>query len=66
MFLTVDCQPRTFGTPPVRGSEGELTVPCVPICVAKTGTYDFAPLSEGATAVGCSAWGDATLKHMED
>jgi isocitrate dehydrogenase len=31
---------------------------------AKTVTYDFARLMEGATEVKCSAFGDAMIKHM--
>ena len=31
---------------------------------AKTVTYDFARLMEGATEVACSAFGDAVIKHM--
>ncbi|MEO7623060.1 MAG: NADP-dependent isocitrate dehydrogenase [Gallionella sp.] len=31
---------------------------------AKTVTYDFARLMEGATEVKCSAFGDAIIKHM--
>ena len=31
---------------------------------AKTVTYDFARLMEGATQVSCSAFGDAMIAHM--
>jgi isocitrate dehydrogenase len=31
---------------------------------AKTVTYDFARLMEGATEVKCSAFGDAVIAHM--
>jgi isocitrate dehydrogenase len=40
----------------VRGIEGAIT--------AKTVTYDFARLMDGATEVKCSAFGDAVIKHM--
>ncbi len=33
---------------------------------AKTVTYDFARLMEGATKVKCSEFGDEVVKHMED
>jgi isocitrate dehydrogenase len=32
---------------------------------AKTVTYDFARLMEGATEIKCSEFGDAIIKHME-
>ncbi len=32
---------------------------------AKTVTYDFERLMEGATLLKCSAFGDAIIKHME-
>jgi isocitrate dehydrogenase len=41
----------------VRGVEGSIA--------AKTVTYDFARLMEGATEVKCSAFGDAIIKHMD-
>jgi isocitrate dehydrogenase len=31
---------------------------------AKTVTYDFARLTEGAREVKCSEFGDAIIKHM--
>jgi isocitrate dehydrogenase len=31
---------------------------------AKTVTYDFARLMEGAQQVSCSAFGEAMIKHM--
>lgn len=31
---------------------------------AKTVTYDFHRLMEGATKVKCGAFGDAVIKHM--
>jgi isocitrate dehydrogenase len=31
---------------------------------AKTVTYDFARLTDNATEVSCSAFGDAIIKHM--
>jgi isocitrate dehydrogenase len=31
---------------------------------AKTVTYDFARLMDGATEVSCSAFGDAIIQHM--
>ena len=40
----------------VKGMEGAIA--------AKTVTYDFARLMEGATEVSCSAFGDAMIKHM--
>ena len=33
---------------------------------AKTVTYDFHRLMEGATLLKCSEFGDAVIKHMED
>ncbi len=33
---------------------------------AKTVTYDFDRLMEGATKVKCSEFGDAMIKHMDD
>jgi isocitrate dehydrogenase len=33
---------------------------------AKTVTYDFARLMEGATEVKCSQFGDAVIQHMQD
>jgi isocitrate dehydrogenase len=41
----------------VRGLEGAIA--------AKTVTYDFARLMEGATEIKCSEFGDAIIKHME-
>ncbi len=41
----------------VKGLEGAIK--------AKTVTYDFARLMEGATEVKCSEFGDAIIKHME-
>ena len=40
----------------VHGMEGAIA--------AKTVTYDFARLMEGATEVSCSAFGDAMISHM--
>ena len=33
---------------------------------AKTVTYDFERLMEGATRVKCSEFGDAMIRHMDD
>ena len=33
---------------------------------AKTVTYDFARLMQGAKQVSCSAFGEAMIKHMAD
>jgi isocitrate dehydrogenase len=33
---------------------------------AKTVTYDFERLMEGATLLKCSEFGDAIIKHMDD
>ena len=33
---------------------------------AKTVTYDFDRLMDGATKVKCSEFGDAMIKHMDD
>jgi isocitrate dehydrogenase len=41
----------------VKGMEGAVA--------AKTVTYDFARLMEGATEIKCSEFGDAIIKHME-
>jgi isocitrate dehydrogenase len=41
----------------VRGMEGAIT--------AKTVTYDFARMLEGAQEVKCSEFGDAVVKHMK-
>jgi isocitrate dehydrogenase len=41
----------------VKGMEGAIA--------AKTVTYDFARLMDGATEVKCSEFGDAIIKHME-
>jgi isocitrate dehydrogenase len=40
----------------IRGMEGAIT--------AKTVTYDFERLMEGATLLSCSAFGHAVVKHM--
>ncbi|GDX63412.1 isocitrate dehydrogenase [NADP] [Chlorobiota bacterium] len=40
----------------IKGMDGAIS--------AKTVTYDFARLMEGATEVTCSAFGDAVIKHM--
>ncbi len=40
----------------IKGMDGAIA--------AKTVTYDFARLMEGATEVPCSAFGDAVIKHM--
>jgi isocitrate dehydrogenase len=40
----------------IRGVEGAIT--------AKTVTYDFERLMEGATLVSCSGFGDAIIQHM--
>jgi len=40
----------------IQGMEGAIS--------ARTVTYDFARLMEGATEVKCSAFGDAVIKHM--
>jgi isocitrate dehydrogenase len=32
---------------------------------AKTVTYDFARLMEGATEIKCSEFGDAIIRHMQ-
>ena len=40
----------------IKGMEGAI--------LAKTVTYDFARLMEGATEVKCSEFGDAVIKHM--
>ncbi|MBF8255451.1 MAG: isocitrate dehydrogenase [NADP], partial [Anaerolineales bacterium] len=39
-----------------RGMQGAIT--------AKTVTYDFHRLMEGATKVKCSEFGDAVIRHM--
>jgi isocitrate dehydrogenase len=41
----------------VKGMEGAVA--------AKTVTYDFARLMEGATEIKCSEFGDAIIKHMD-
>jgi isocitrate dehydrogenase len=33
---------------------------------AKTVTYDFERLMDGATLLTCSEFGDAIIKHMDD
>jgi isocitrate dehydrogenase len=40
----------------IKGMEGAIT--------AKTVTYDFARLMEGAKEVKCSEFGDAVIRHM--
>ncbi len=40
----------------IKGMDGAIA--------AKTVTYDFARLMEGATEVACSAFGDAVIRHM--
>ncbi len=40
----------------IKGMDGAIS--------AKTVTYDFARLMEGATEVSCSAFGDAVIQHM--
>jgi isocitrate dehydrogenase len=40
----------------IKGMDGAIS--------AKTVTYDFARLMEGATEVSCSAFGEAVIKHM--
>lgn len=40
----------------IKGMDGAIS--------AKTVTYDFARLMEGATEVSCSAFGDAIIQHM--
>jgi len=40
----------------LKGMDGAIT--------AKTVTYDFARLMEGAKEVKCSAFGDAVVAHM--
>jgi isocitrate dehydrogenase len=40
----------------IKGMNGAIT--------AKTVTYDFARLMEGATEVKCSEFGDAVISHM--
>ena len=42
----------------IKGMEGAVA--------AKTVTYDFARLMEGATEVKCSEFGTAVIKHMDD
>lgn len=42
----------------VKGMEGAIA--------AKTVTYDFERLMEGATLLKCSEFGDAIIKHMDD
>ncbi len=42
----------------IKGVEGAIA--------AKTVTYDFARLMEGATKVKCSEFGDAVIRHMDD
>ena len=41
----------------IKGMEGAIT--------AKTVTYDFHRLMEGATKVSCSGFGDAMIRHMD-
>ena len=40
----------------IKGMDGAIS--------AKTVTYDFARLMDGATEVSCSAFGDAVIQHM--
>jgi isocitrate dehydrogenase len=40
----------------IKGTEGAIT--------AKTVTYDFERLMEGAKLMSCSQFGDATIAHM--
>jgi len=40
----------------IKGVEGAIA--------AKTVTYDFERLMEGATLLSCSAFGDAAVSHM--
>jgi isocitrate dehydrogenase len=40
----------------IKGMDGAIS--------AKTVTYDFARLMDGATEVSCSAFGDAIIQHM--
>ena len=40
----------------IKGMEGAIA--------AKTVTYDFERLMDGATLLSCSAFGDAVIKHM--
>ena len=42
----------------IKGMEGAIA--------AKSVTYDFARLMEGAKEVRCSEFGDAVVKHMDD
>jgi isocitrate dehydrogenase len=42
----------------IKGMEGAIT--------AKTVTYDFHRLMDGATLVKCSGFGDAIIQHMDD
>ncbi|MFQ5704435.1 MAG: NADP-dependent isocitrate dehydrogenase [Gemmatimonadales bacterium] len=42
----------------IRGLEGAIE--------AKTVTYDFARLMDGATKIKCSEFGDAIIEHMDD
>jgi isocitrate dehydrogenase len=42
----------------IKGMEGAIA--------AKTVTYDFERLMEGATVLKCSQFGDAIIKHMDD
>jgi isocitrate dehydrogenase len=41
----------------LKGMEGAIT--------AKTVTYDFHRMMEGATKVSCSGFGDAVIRHMD-
>jgi isocitrate dehydrogenase len=41
----------------IRGMEGAIQ--------AKTVTYDFHRLMEGATLLKCSEFGDAVIRHMD-
>ena len=42
----------------IKGMEGAIG--------AKTVTYDFERLMDGATLLKCSEFGDAIIKHMDD
>ena len=42
----------------IKGIEGAIA--------AKTVTYDFHRLMEGATKLKCSEFGDAVIEHMDD
>jgi isocitrate dehydrogenase len=42
----------------IKGMQGAIN--------AKTVTYDFHRLMDGATLLKCSEFGDAVIKHMDD